>query len=341
VFGGITQWTGGCEMASPTPGYTVTTNAPLYVALVDRYWLLHGDDAFVREFYPSIRKAIEFMVDLNRGPDGVVSMPDRLVSTHINLFSETEWYEFSHWTGIVPHVGGCHLVALRMAERMARAAGDEAFATQCREWIREGSESIETKTWTGEYYLRYYDPETGDKADEICSFQLDAEWIAELHGVEGIFRPDRVATTLETIKRTCVAATPLGTVHYTTPEGVAATGGEGLVSTDDAWQSWPAERIVTIAPLSLGLNYMYGGQVEFGLEVSRRLMHSMHCEQGMSWYGTAIVDSPSGKLAYGTEYTINTMVWAMPVAMEGQDLSRPIQPGGLVDRVLRAATGAG
>jgi hypothetical protein len=65
----------------------------------------------------------------------------------------------------------------------------------------------------------------------------------------------------------------------------------------------------------------------------------MHCEQGMSWYGTNIVDSPSGKLAYGTEYTINTMVWAVPAAMEGQDFSAPFQPGGLVDRVLRAATG--
>jgi hypothetical protein len=33
------------------------------------------------------------------------------------------------------------------------------------------------------------------------------------------------------------------------------------------------------------------------------------------------------------------MVWAVPAAMEGQDFSAPFQPGGLVDRVLRAATG--
>jgi uncharacterized protein (DUF608 family) len=187
--------------------------------------------------------------------------------------------------------------------------------------------------------LRYYDPETGDKSDDIFSVQLDGEWVARLHGVEGVFQPDRIATTLETIKRTCVAATPLGTVHYTNPEGVAVAGGGALESVDDLWQSWPATEITTHAPITLGLAYMYAGQVEFGLEVIRRLMHSMQCKQGMSWYGSNIVDSPSGKLTFGTEYTINTQVWAVLAAMEGQDLSAPAQPGGLVDRVVRAATG--
>ncbi len=339
IFGGITQWTGGCEMASPTPGYQVTTNVPCFVDLVDRYGLLHGDDAFVQEFYPSIKKSIEFMADLNRGPDGIASMPDRLVSVHIHIFFETEWYEFSHWAGIVPHVGGLHLVALRMAERMAQAAGDEPFAEQCRAWIEAGSNSIENKTWAGDYYLRYLDPETGDKSDDIFSVQLDGEWMAGWHGVEGIFRPDRVATTLETIKRTCVAATPLGTVHYTTPEGVPAAGGEELDSVDDIWYSWPATQICLHAPVTLGLTYMYAGQPEFGLEVMRRFIHKVHCERGLSWYGANIIDSPGGEVAFGTEYTIGTQLWAVPAAMQQRDIRAPAQPGGLVDRVLRAAAG--
>ena len=84
---------------------------------------------------------------------------------------------------------------------------------------------------------------------------------------------------------------------------------------------------------------MYAGQAEFGLEVMRRMIHKIHCERGMSWYGSNIVDSPGGELAFGTEYTIGTQLWAVPAAMLGQDLRAPSQPGGLVDRVLRAAAG--
>src|SRR5438128_2252705 len=68
------------ELACPSIGYAVTLNPTCYLTIVDRYRMLHGDRAFVEEFYPSVKKAVEFMVDLNRGPDGIVSMADRLVS---------------------------------------------------------------------------------------------------------------------------------------------------------------------------------------------------------------------------------------------------------------------
>jgi uncharacterized protein (DUF608 family) len=338
IFGGVCGWTGGCEMASPLAGYQVTLNTPCYVTLVDRYWLLHGDDAFLREFYPSVKKSIEFMVDLNSGPDGIVSMPDRLVSVHPNLLVETEWYEASRWVGIVPHVGGLRLATLRMAERMAKKAGDQGFASQCREWIRAGSESLEGKTWTGEYYLRYSDPQAGERSDDIFSVQLDGEWLARLHGLEGVFRPERVATALETIKRTCVAATELGTVHYTTPDGTPTSGGD-VVSVGDTWESYQPTQVATIAPISLGLIYMYAGEADFGLEVIRRTLHNHVCEQGMTWYGINMFDSRTGKFIWGTEYTMNTLLWAALAAMEGKDLSAPSQPGGLVERIVCAAAG--
>ena len=31
------------------------------------------------------------------------------------------------------------------------------------------------------------------------------------------------------------------------------------------------------------------------------------------------------------------MLWSLPAAMQGEDLSEPCSPGGLIDRVLRAA----
>ena len=44
--------------------------------------------------------------------------------------------------------------------------------------------------WTGNYYLAFADEKTGIKSDLIFSCQLDGQWMAEHHGLPGVFRPD-------------------------------------------------------------------------------------------------------------------------------------------------------
>ena len=36
---------------------------------------------------------------------------------------------------------------------------------------------------------------------------------------------------------------------------------------------------------------------------------------------------------------MNMMLWSLPAAIEGRSLEHPCRPGGLVDRVIRAAKG--
>jgi uncharacterized protein (DUF608 family) len=318
-------------VASPTVGYQVTLNTPWYAGLVDNYWLLHGDEAFLREFYPSVRKSIEFMVGLNRGPDGLISMPDRMVSVWEFPY-ETEVYEWAFSTGMSPHVGGIHLAALQLAERLAQAAGDGAFAAQCRAWIAAGTDSLEGKTWLGDYYLRYWDQDTGERSDVVFSVQLDGEWIARLHGLKGVFQSDRVRAALETIKRTCVAATQMGALHQTTPEGAPVVAGitEG---------AYPASEVYPASAIHLGLAYMYAGQTAFGLEVIRRMLRNYTCEQGLTWYGASSFNAMTGEFVIGTEYAMLPLLWAILAARKGKDITAPSRSGGIVDRIIRAALG--
>jgi uncharacterized protein (DUF608 family) len=88
IIGGVGAWSGGGELACPSIGYAVTLNPTCYLTIVDRYRMLHGDHAFTEEFYPSVKKAVEFMVDLNRGADGIVSMPDRLAAISHERYSK-------------------------------------------------------------------------------------------------------------------------------------------------------------------------------------------------------------------------------------------------------------
>ncbi len=331
IMGGACSWSGGPELASPDIGYQVALNPTAYVSIVDRFRMLHGDESFVRAFYPSVKRAVEYMVGLNRGPDGTVSMPDRLESVWPGVPYETEWLEWGRWAGIVPHVGGLHIATLAMAERMAGEIGDHRFAQQCREWFEAGSTTLENKTWLGSYYLRYFDPETGERSEDVAACQLDGQLVARMHGLRDVFRVDRVPIALETIKHTCVDATKLGTVLYASPTGTATEGGASMMF------SYPATETFMQVIIPLGLMYIYAGQRELGLEIMRRAFHNCICRQGFSWYGENSFDAVTGKHRSGCEYVVRMFLWGTIVALQNSDLSAITQRGGLVERILEAS----
>ena len=89
----------------------------------------------------------------------------------------------------------------------------------------------------------------------------------------------------------------------------------------------------------LAMNYMYEGEVKFGLELARKVWHNIVCLQGYPWDMPNIMrgDKDTGERSYGNDYYQDMMLWSLPAALEQKDFSAPIQTGGLVDRVLRAA----
>ncbi|MBI2844847.1 MAG: hypothetical protein HYX78_15750 [Armatimonadetes bacterium] len=331
IFGGCTSGTPPVEFARPTRGYQVTLNGPCYVDMLDRYLMCYGDKKLLHEFYPSMKKTTIFMANLNRGPDGIISMPDRKVSIS-PMDWETEWFEWLRWYGMVSHVGGIHLAQLRMAERMAEQTGDRDFAEQCRQWAESGQNSMESKMWNGSYYLNFWDQDTGKKSDHVFGYQLDGEWMARFHGLPGVFRNDRVKTTLETIKQINVAATKYGAINLANSDGTVLKPGDFPMSGDyEPYHFFSAELLM------LAMTYMYEGQRDFGLELARRSMSNIICEQGMAWDMAIIIAGDTGKRYQGNDYYQNMILWSLPAVIEGSDLASPLKPGGLVHRMLEAA----
>ena len=87
------------------------------------------------------------------------------------------------------------------------------------------------------------------------------------------------------------------------------------------------------------MTYMYAGQKEFGLELAGRVWHTMECVHGYTWDMTNFVrgDVDTGERSYGNDYFQDLMLWSMPAAIAGKDFGAPAKPGGLVDRMIRAA----
>jgi uncharacterized protein (DUF608 family) len=328
VFGGVTTGTPPYELALPSPGYArkpqTTLDGPCYVDLVDRMWLRTGDDALLREFYDSVKKNTIFTMNLRPGSGaaGIVSMPADNQGQ--------DWMESCDLLGIVPHVGGAHLAQLRMARRMAEAMGDAEFARQCQEWTEQGSAVLEEHTWAGDHYLLFHELETGQQLDVMMAYTFDGEWMARFHGLEGVFRSDRVDTMLETLKRTSIALSEFGAVVFCKPEAAELQEGD--------WSPgyWGPHGVHPPGTFMLAMTYLYRGQREFGLDLARRTVQEV-LRRGWTYDWPVCLDSGVGPRV-GCDYYQNLMLWSLPAVLEGGDLCGPSQPGGLVDRMIRAAS---
>ena len=324
VFGGVTATQSGFyEMAQPHRGYQQALNGCCVVEMVDKLWLRTGDDAALRELYDFCKKATIYTMTLRPeyGDRQVISMPTGNVGT--------EWFEAPEpgWAGMATHIGGIRLVHLLMMKRMADKVGDELFAEQCQRWFDAGSAAMAEFLWAGEYYLNFHEPETDTRSDLVFAYQLDGQWVARFHGTSDAFPADRASAILETIRRCNVALSQTGAVNYAHPDGSPApVGGYGTYS------------YFTPELLMLAMTYMYHGETGFGLELARRCWENITCTQRLTW------DQPNffrgeldtGERSFGSDYYQNMMLWSLPAAIAGTDLRGPCEPGGLVDRVIRA-----
>ena len=327
VFGGLTVGSKPYEMALPSPGYAhkpqTTLDGPCYAAMVDRMWRRTGDDAILHEFYDSVKRNAIFTMNLRPGSGaaGVVSMP-------ADNFAQ-DWFESCDLFGIVPHIGGAHLAQLRIVHRMAEAAGDADFVLQCDEWIEQGSAVLEEHTWAGTHYMLFNELETGKQSDIIMGYQLDGEWMARSHGLPGVFRPDRIEETLDTLERTSIAMSEFGAVTFCKP------GGSALGADDWNPGYWGPHGVHPPGTFMLAMTCIYAGRRDVGLDLARRTVREI-LKRGWYWDWPVVIDGARVSRREGADYYQNLMLWSLPAALAGEELAGPCRPDGLVERVIAA-----
>jgi hypothetical protein len=90
----------------------------------------------------------------------------------------------------------------------------------------------------------------------------------------------------------------------------------------------------------LAMTYLYDGDKEFGLELARRCVYSLHIHNLLTWNQPNLLRADTGDMLFGSHYVQNLMLWGVPAALEGKDIAAFCAPGGLVDRILQAAKNA-
>ena len=297
-----------------------------YVHLVDRVWQVSKDDAVLREFYSSVKRCVQFMRSLDQNGDGIIEVFERESPNY--PWSKGQVHDDWQMSGTACHVATLWLATLKIAERMAMAMGDADFAEVCSDLANQSAKALEEILWNDEvgcYYL-YRDLASGEESDTVLADQLVGECYARLHGLASLLPDDRVKTILETLWRLNVAATPHGIMCSVRPAGT--TDADAAGPSGNVMGSYGAQVPAVLFAMS--------GDAARGLEIARRIWHQCVFGLGMAW-DLSLAITPGGEWYCGHEYWHNTMLWILPLAVLGEDLSRTTAPGGFVHAVIQAA----
>jgi uncharacterized protein (DUF608 family) len=315
------------DLVTPAYYWQKSLNGTCYIEMVARLWEGTSDDSVLREFYDSAKNANTFMMKLAEGPGAVISMPKD---------GGMEWFEHGNWAGMATHMGGLHLAQLRLLERMAAKMNDKEYARQCREWLKAGQAAMEDKMWNGSYYLNYWDPATGKKSDDVMGYQLDGEWMARFHGCEGVFRPNRVKTALQTIKKFNIALAPeIGAVNFTKANGCELSPPKDAEGKEEL-AYYGTHAMFSAELLVLAMTYIQAGEREFGLDLARKHWENLVLRQRHPWDLPNMVDGKTGQRLFGTDYYQCMMLWALPSVIFNEDLRHACAKGSLVSRIYEA-----
>jgi uncharacterized protein (DUF608 family) len=175
-------------------------------------WVLWGDEAWLREMWPRIKRAISFAWI----PGGWDADKDGVLEGVQHNTYDVEFY------GPNPMCGILYLGALRACEEMARALGDNASVAECGELYRRGRNWIDANLFNGEYFVQqvrglpkdkiaaHLTSNMGSENTETPEYQvgggclidqLMGQYLADVAGLGGLVPQAHIAKTLESIWR--------------------------------------------------------------------------------------------------------------------------------------------
>lgn len=159
-----------------------------------RDWKLWGDDEYLKELWPSAKRALEFAWhQWDRDQDGLVD-GDQHNTYDINFQGPNPLTQFFY------------LAALRAGEEISRHLGDRAAADRYRTIYESGRKLTEERLWNGEFFVQE-NPYTELDAPKYqhgkgcLSDQLFGQLSATVAGLGDLVEPELIRKALESVYR--------------------------------------------------------------------------------------------------------------------------------------------
>ncbi len=301
-----------------------------YVSTAYLHWKITGDEAFMKEFYPSVKLALRYSFTQrpDLGPSQIIAMPPH----RPHAWNDIDWFEDRSLYGYVSDAGGLRLAGAEMLKAWAEAMGDSAEVTYLDNLLAAGKQAMQKYLWRGNHYLVYNDPKTGKELDAFFTPTLNGQYYACFAGVPPVFPKQNVDTVLGILRDKVCKLSKVGMPPlYSAPDGTLwekdstgyLTGSYVYTNHQVIWNA---------------ITFIYEGQNDFGLDLLRKNLHLSYCHWGYLWDGTNCCSAggDTGEVNYGWDYWFNWSIWTAPAALLKKDITALVQPGGLVHKVLAA-----
>jgi non-lysosomal glucosylceramidase len=150
------------------------------------------DDRFLREYWPYVRRAVDYLIALDGDP------PDGIIEG-----AQWNTYDCAVY-GPNSFIGAYYLAALRAGEEMAKLAGEPATAAEWRRIFETGRQRLVELCWNGEYFVQNY-PDYQKRSTQYgpgcLADQLIGQWWAQQLGLGYLLPREHVRSALRAVFR--------------------------------------------------------------------------------------------------------------------------------------------
>jgi non-lysosomal glucosylceramidase len=263
-----------------------------FVLQVYRIFTLTKDDQFLRDCWPAVLEAMDYVERFDRDGDG---LPE-------NEGFPDQTYDVWTMKGVSAYCGGLFLAAAEAMIAIAQRLDDEVVVTKYRNLVERGKQAFERKLWNGEYYN--FDSSGGKHSNSIMADQLAGQWYAHACGLDPIVPSERARKALETVFKFNVlryAQGTMGAVNGMRPNGKVDTS-----STQSA-EVW------TGTTYALAALMIYEGLLGEALQTAEGIYQVTYKHRGY-WFRTPEAWTRSGDFR-ACSYMRPLAIWALEQAL--------------------------
>ena len=279
--------------------------------------LNHPDDGFLKEYWPHIKRAVEYLIE--RDAKGGGGEPG-------GFLQDDQWNTYDEALhGVTTFISGYYLAALRAGEEWARRVGDAAPAERFRAVFEKGKRRLVELCWNGDYFQQHlpdYLKRRGEVGPGCMADQVIGQWWAHQLGLGYILPKDNVAAALRGVFRYNFKSDLTGWPHA--PRAFAGEKDKGLIVC-----TWPkggrpdhvmlySDEVWTGLEYQVAAHMIYEGLVEEGLAIVKAARDRY---DGVP--RPPIQRNPWNEIECGGHYVRAMSSWSLLLALSGWEYDGP------------------
>ncbi|MCX7918168.1 MAG: GH116 family glycosyl-hydrolase [bacterium] len=280
-------------------GYGITDWPDLscsFIMQVFKEYRWTGDAKFLNRMTPHIYRALDWLESADKDED---SIPEG---------GSTYDYE-KPFPGAFIYTASCYLGALKTAIEIARIQHDTTRQKRYEQRFALVQKQVINLLWNGKYFIKQYNPITGEKNPNSFIAQFAGDWLTQLAGLGNTLPKSYIQTGLKhIIKMHLEKFYPVPPMEVT-PDGRCATRYCFIIQHEPYF----------------GCEAIYEGYVDAGLDVIRRV-YKVAWEQNHSpWNQSLNYYAPEGQQGFLVSYMTCPATWHILNALTGATLDVPNQ----------------